>query len=911
MPRSVKRDDIQFPAKHSALRDDVHVLGALVGDVLKDQGGDTLFDLVEKDRLLAIRRRAGDKEAAAELGIQLRGRAPQVARDLARAFSMWFRAVNLAEKVHRIRRRRGYFIEASERAQPGGVEAALLTLKQRGSTLAEVLELLKQVHIEPVFTAHPTESARRTMLRKNQRIAGLLLDRLDPTLTPQELRQNWARVRTELTTAWQTEDHPRERLTVADEREHVVFYLAEILYRILPAFYGELAEALGKIYGVLPESLELPNILKFGTWVGGDMDGNPDVHAKTIRETLARQQQVIINAYFGECQNLAQLLSQSASRSAVTPELTQRIELYATLMPGAQGITPARHDRMPYRVFLGQVSERLRLTYDGRPSGYEGPQHFLRDLKLISASLKLNRGFHAGWANVQRLIRRVETFGFHLATLDLRQQAEVHHRVIGQGLDDPDWMTRTPAERHDLLVRAIERDAGYKVELDALGKRTLGVFEAILQARHRYGQDAIGYYVVSGTQGADDVLAPLLLARWAEAYDRVSGEVAVDIAPLFESVDALERCGEVMRTLLGDPLYRRHLDARGRTQCAALGYSDANKESGLCASRFAMFRAQAELTAALSAANERFVIFHARGGSIARGGGRIDSLVRTAPAGTINGVLRLTEQGEVINQGYGLRPIAMRTLERAFHSLTLGLGGTATGMNASAPQLEFAARVAAVSRQHYRRFVHGDADFYTWFNEVTPIDVIARMQIGSRPAVRPGKEGFDALRAVPWVFAWTQSRHMLPAWYGAGLGLKTAIDELGLDVARSAYAEWNFFTALIDDLEAALARADLDIAAAYEGLAGPRLSSFAVRTREEFELVRQQVLEIKQMAALLDREATLQRAIELRNPYVDPINLLQVDLLRRWRETGRQDREIFEALLACTAGIAEGLQSTG
>ena len=911
MPRSVKRDDIQFPAKHSALRDDVHVLGALVGDVLKDQGGDTLFDLVEKDRLLAIRRRAGDKEAAAELGIQLRGRAPQVARDLARAFSMWFRAVNLAEKVHRIRRRRGYFIEASERAQPGGVEAALLTLKQRGSTLADVLELLKQVHIEPVFTAHPTESARRTMLRKNQRIAGLLLDRLDPTLTPQELRQNWARVRTELTTAWQTEDHPRERLTVADEREHVVFYLAEILYRILPAFYGELAEALGKIYGVLPESLELPNIVKFGTWVGGDMDGNPDVHAKTIRETLARQQQVIINAYFGECQNLAQLLSQSASRSAVTPELTQRIELYGTLMPGAQGITPARHDRMPYRVFLGQVSERLRLTYDGRPSGYEGPQHFLRDLKLISASLKLNRGFHAGWANVQRLIRRVETFGFHLATLDLRQQAEVHHRVIGQGLDDPDWMTRTPAERHDLLVRAIERDAGYKVELDALGKRTLGVFEAILQARHRYGQDAIGYYVVSGTQGADDVLAPLLLARWAEAYDRVSGEVAVDIAPLFESVDALERCGEVMRTLLGDPLYRRHLDARGRTQCAALGYSDANKESGLCASRFAMFRAQAELTAALSAANERFVIFHARGGSIARGGGRIDSLVRTAPAGTINGVLRLTEQGEVINQGYGLRPIAMRTLERAFHSLTLGLGGTATGMNASAPQLEFAARVAAVSRQHYRRFVHGDADFYTWFNEVTPIDVIARMQIGSRPAVRPGKEGFDALRAVPWVFAWTQSRHMLPAWYGAGLGLKIAIDELGLDVARSAYAEWNFFTALIDDLEAALARADLDIAAAYEGLAGPRLSSFAVRTREEFELVRQQVLEIKQMAALLDREATLQRAIELRNPYVDPINLLQVDLLRRWRETGRQDREIFEALLACTAGIAEGLQSTG
>jgi phosphoenolpyruvate carboxylase len=367
-----------------------------------------------------------------------------------------------------------------------------------------------------------------------------------------------------------------------------------------------------------------------------------------------------------------------------------------------------------------------------------------------------------------------------------------------------------------------------------------------------------------------------------------------------------------MRTLLDDPLYRRHLEARGRTQCVALGYSDANKESGICASRHAAFRAQAELSAALTAANERHVILHARGGSIARGGGRVDTLVRTAPAGTVNGVLRLTEQGEVINQGYGLRPIAMRTLERAFNALILGLGGAAVGMQATAEQMQFVARVAEVSRQHYRRFVHGDAEFYAWFQAVTPIDVITRMQIGSRPAVRPGKEGFDALRAVPWVFAWTQSRHMLPAWFGAGMGLKTAIDELGLPVARSSYAEWAFFTTLIDDLEASLARADLDIAAAYESLAESRQGgTFAARTREEFEQVRTQVLEIKQISALLDRDATLQRAIELRNPYVDPINLLQVDLLRRWRESGQQDRELFEALLACTAGIAEGLQSTG
>jgi phosphoenolpyruvate carboxylase len=376
-------------------------------------------------------------------------------------------------------------------------------------------------------------------------------------------------------------------------------------------------------------------------------------------------------------------------------------------------------------------------------------------------------------------------------------------------------------------------------------------------------------------------------------------------------VEALEHCGEVMRTLLGDPLYRRHLDARGRTQCALVGYSDSNKEGGLCASRFAAYRAQAELSSALAAANERHVIFHARGGSIARGGSRVDTLVRTAPAGTVNGFLRLTEQGEVINQGYGLRPIAMRTLERAFHALATSMGGAATGVAASSEQVQFAARVASVSRQAYRRLVHADAAFYPWFQAVTPIDVIARMQIGSRPAVRPGKEGFDALRAVPWVYSWTQSRHLLPAWFGAGFGLRTAIEELGLSVAQSAYAEWNFFTTLIDDLEASLARADMDIAAAYEELAPAAQARFGVQLREEFALVREQVLAIKQTQYLLDRDQTLQRAIELRNPYVDPINLLQVDLLRRWRHSGRQDRDLFESLLACTAGIAEGLQSTG
>ena len=915
----MNRHDIEFPAKHTALREDVHALGVMLGEVLREQGGSSLYDIVELDRQGAIARRAVEGESADHLAQRVQNRPPGVARDLERAFTMWFQAVNLAENVHRIRRRREYFLKDSARPQPGGVLDALVQLKAQGLSLEQLLALLSTLRIEPVFTAHPTESTRRTILRKQQRIAGFLLDRLDPTLTPNEQRNVWSQVRSEFTTGWQTEDHPRERLTVADEREHVVFYLVEVLYRILPSFYDEIAQALELLYGVPADSIVVPTIIRFGTWVGGDMDGNPDVHGKSIRETLARQQQVIVNAYYEECLELAQRLSQSASRVGVSQELQQRIDQYAVLIPGARSGTPTRHDRMPYRVFLGQVAERLKLTWDQRPNGYESVAQLRRDIVLVADSLKANRGGNAGYFPISRLLRRIDTFGFHLAALDVRQQAAVHHQVLGQGLDDPLWMKRTPAERHAKLTDAIERDRGPKAELDALGKRTLGVFDAIMQSRHRYGQAAVGYYIVSGVSDADDVLAPLLLARWAEAYDKTTGEVAVDIAPLFESVSALRRSGDVITELLQDRTYQRHLDARSRRQCVLVGYSDSNKDGGICAARMATYTAQQSLADALRAAHDQPVIFHARGGSIARGGGRIDALVRAAPPGTLNGILRLTEQGEVINQSYGLRPIAMRTLERAFHSLTLATaraGANDSALETDAGRLgsaeyAFADTLAAASLRHYRKLVWNEPQFFDYFQQATPIDVIERMQIGSRPALRADKLGLEALRAVPWVYAWTQSRLLLPGWYGAGTGLRAAVEAHGLDAARTAYAHWPFFRSLVDDVETMLARADLQIASYYDGLASTELRRFFVTAREEFALAIEQVLAVKNCRELLDEDLTLQRSIALRNPYVDPMNLMQVDLLRRWRATSRSDRDLFEALLASISGIAQGLQSTG
>jgi phosphoenolpyruvate carboxylase len=902
----VSRSDIHFPPKHEALREDVHALGALVGEILLEQGGLQLFELVELDRLAAIRRRNGDEQARLELTASVRDRPPPLARDLVHAFSMWFQAVNLAEKVHRIRRRRTYFRQDSGRPQPSGVEDAVATLKSRGLRFEEVLSLLGSLRIEPVFAAHSMESTRRTLLRKQQRVAQHLLDRLDPMLTPQDSRNLWSSIRVELTTAWQTEELPRERLTVGDEREQVLFYLIEILYRVVPAFYEEIAQALEKHYRVPADSIELPAILSFGSWVGGDMDGNPDVHAKTIRETLARQQQVILNSYFADCRKLSERLSQSAGRVAVSAELTQRVEDYMTLAPSARSATPARHDRMPYRVFLAQIGERLRLGYEGRANGYENARQFRDDVKLIAASLLANKGVNAGLFYIRRLLRRIDTFGFHLASLDVRQHASVLHEIIARGNDDPAWLARPSAERRRLLAEILEKDLGPRVDLDALGKRNLAVFEAFAQARHRYGPPAVGYFIVSGARGADDVLAALTLARWASVYDKRTGQVALDIAPQFESLEALEQCGETMRELLAEPVYRRHLEAHQRRQCVLIGYSDSNKEGGLCASRYAIHQAQRALAQLPAAEGEKYLVFHARGGSIARGGGRIDALVRSAPAGTLNGTLRLREQGETLKQGYGLRPIAMRTLERAFNALTLA---TLAREETAAETLECAATLAEASREAYRRLVYGDREFHDYFRAVTPIDVIERMQVGSRPGHREDGRSIEGLLPVPWVFAWTQTRHMLPGWYGAGTGLAAAVERHGAARMRAAYSEWFFLRSLVDDVETMLARADLEIAAAYDALVPEPLRRFSADIRAEYARARERVLWLKGSTNLLDSEPTLQRSIRLRNPYIDPMNLMQVDLLERWRAGGRSDRDLFEALLASAGGIAQGLQS--
>jgi len=904
------RKGIFFPLKDAGLRDDVHTLGELVGEVLKDQCGQAVFDAVEGDRQAAIGRRQGEPEAAIQMVVRTQGRPPQEALELIRAFSAWFQVVNLAEKVHRVRRRRQYMNDSST-PQPGGLDECFGRLAARGMTLEQVIELLGRMSIEPVFTAHPTESTRRTLLRQQQRISRLLIGRLDPSQTPGEQRATIERVRTELTTGWQTASNSRDRLTVADEREHVLFFLVEVVYEVIPGFYEELEEALRNAYGDAAADVHVPEMLHFGSWVGGDMDGHPDVHAKTIRESCLRHHQLIVNRYFLETQALAERLSQSANRTEVSPEVTARIEQYRGLLPAAQAASPASHDRMPYRVLLGLVAERLRATYEGRSCHYERVEQLIEDLELIAASLAGHRGQFAGLFHVRRMLRRVRTFGFHLATLDVRQNAEVHREIIGRALQDAEWPRRSPEERRQRLSDALERDESPLADLDAGAKRALWVFEAMQYCSHRYGRAAIGSYVVSMAQDVDDVLSVLLLAQWAGLADGPDDAIPIDVAPLFESVGTLEHAGDIIRRLLDDPVYRAHLRTRGNRQVVMIGYSDSNKSVGIASSRWLLRGAQAAMLEACDAAGVELLVFHGRGGSISVGGGRTDALVRGLPRGSMRGRLRVTEQGESINERYGLRAIALRSFERAVNAVALATVGDRTRPPIDTGWIAAMQLLAAASQAAYRARVHDDPAFVEFFQAVTPVDVIERMQIGSRPLTRPTGSGVEALRAIPWMFAWSQSRHMLPGWYGVGTGLQAVVEQHGASLLGEMYGRWPFVANLLDDVELVLARADMGIAEFYDALAPRELHRIATDLKREFELAASHILAVKGCARLLDSEPTLQRSIRLRNPYVDPIHLMQVDLLNRWRESGRQDRDLLEALIASVNGIAQGLQGSG
>lgn len=905
--------DIDFPPTDRLLREDVKRLGALVGEILAEQVGADFLAEVERIRRAAIARRETGASVDA-LAAELAAAPLAHAEALVRAFATYFQAVNLAERVHRIRRRRDYQ-KADAGPQPGGLHAVLASLRKEGVTADAVFALLPRLSIEPVFTAHPTEAVRRALLEKEQAIVRALVEDIDRGLTPQERRAGIERIRMALTAGWQTAEAAPEKPSVADEFEHVGFYLSDVLYRVLPVFHETFADALCAQFGA-PGAL--PPLLRFGSWVGGDMDGNPNVGADTIAATLAGQRALVLAAYRRDLAKLGTLLTQSPERVGIAPALLARIDDYRRRLPKAAARLKPRHADMPYRSLITLMSARLAATARDRAEGYAAADEFLADLYLIRDSLHAHRGEHAGEFAVRRVICRAETFGFHLATLDLRQDSAVHDAALAALLADPDYPERSVRERLARLRPLLDGRPEVAVPDAEDAASTLAVFRTVADALPRYGARALGPYIVSMSRSAADALAVLALARVAGCVGG-DGQVPLDVAPLFETVDDLDAAEGVMRALFADPHYRAHLAAHGNRQVVMLGYSDSAKDGGILASRWSLQRTQLALTALAKEAGVRIAFFHGRGGSVSRGGGKTERAVIAAPRGSVDGSLRVTEQGEVIHRKYGIRALALRNLEQTTGAVLRATLRPRPPEPREARWREIASSLADTARARYRGLVYATPDFPDYFRAATPIDVIERLRIGSRPSKRAGssgpstalRAGIECLRAIPWVFAWSQNRAGFTAWYGVGTALAEGIARHGHDTLAEMTRDWPFFAALLDDVEMVLAKSDLAIFERYSRLAGPLHARFFPDLADEFARTRDAILALKGSDELLAHDRRLRLSIRLRNPYVDPISLLQVELLRRWREGGREDEALLHALFATVNGIAAGIQNTG
>jgi phosphoenolpyruvate carboxylase len=658
----------------------------------------------------------------------------------------------------------------------------------------------------------------------------------------------------------------------------------------------------------------VPVLVRFGSWIGGDLAGHPDVTGKSIRATLARHRSLVLDLYFKETHELARRLSQTESRIGVSKELRERVLFYSEHFPKAAHAVPARHRRMPYRVFLRLIAARISATFEDGAFPYESSDELIADIELIAASLRANRGQHAGLFELKRLLRRIETFGFHMATLDVRQSSEAHARVVAEGLHEDRWQDFTSARATLRIKDALQRRESPPDSLSSEARRILGVFQSVAHCRRKYGERSIGCYIVSGVTGPEDVLAVLLLARWGYLGPK-GQDVPLDIAPLFETLPELENAATIIERLFADERYRSHLRARDNQQIVMIGYAANHQDSSVVAICWGMHQAIRALRQKAAEHDVALTIFHGRGGTQGRAGRRINDAIVAAATGAGPSPLRMTETGERISVRYGLRGIAIRALEQTIGSL---LEVAAVPPEPDPREQGWSAlmqEIADSSGQRYRELVLASG-FMDYFRAATPVDVIERLNIaGERhPAGErnPGREpGATPAGTRRWEFAWLQNRCLMPAWYGFAGGVLAAIGRHGETAVREMFETWPFARVLVADIELALAKADIEIASTYSELAGPLHAEFFPRIRREYDESVDCVLRLTGQKELLAASETFRRTIRLRNPYVDPMSYLQVDLLRRWRASDRGDDDVLKALRASVNGIAHGMQNTG
>lgn len=924
---------------------EVRLLGSLLGQVIVEQAGLSLLETVERirRRMIELRRRP-DPEERARLSAEIAALDLDTAEAVIRAFSCYFQLVNLAEERDRVRSLRRRARAARGAPIPDSAADALLDLTAAGHRPEELEAIIGRLRISPVLTAHPTEARRRTVLVALRRIARLLEHLDDPRLTPAEDAELRRRLREEITIFWRTAELRAGQLSPLDEVRTAMVFFDETLYTLTPTVYRELDAALDRLAEAARRSRRgrlladppatdsgrtgtrpprVPAFLRWGSWIGGDRDGNPLVTAEVTSRTLRIQADHVLRGHEAVATRLMQTIAARVPPDRVQRALAARLLRDDDELPETARTLRRRFPDEPYRQRLGAIAEKLRrtrayLTETPGPIGarYPSPEALLGELDELAEALVADRLERVAYGELQDFRWQVETFGFHLAELEVRQHSAVHEAALAV-LEDP-------ARRADPVALGTDLPGAAGVGAGEV----LATFRAMADLQRRFGRAACRRVVVSFTRGAEDVLAVLRLADLAAEPVPAAltagigpGRPEVDVVPLFESAAALDAAGTILEALCADPRYQAHLEARGRRQEVMLGYSDSNKESGFLAANWQLYRAAEALVGVARRHGVELTIFHGRGGAIGRGGGPTNRAILAQPPGAIDGRFKVTEQGEVIAARYANRAIALRGLDRiAGAVIRASAAGHAEAVAAAAatgaPVLD---ELAETARRAYRALVWEEPEFARFFWAATPIEEIATLRLGSRPAARiAGRRELETLRAIPWVFAWSQARINLPGWYGLGTALEAyrrAHGEAGLERLAALYRDWPFFATVLDNAELSLAKADMAAGRRYAALAGVRdAERLWERIEAEYGRAVELLLRVTNRRRLLEGMPGLLRSVELRNPYVDTLTEFQVQLLGRLRSLpgGGPERERLLRLVQLTInGVAAGLQNTG
>lgn len=917
------------------LRRDVRFLGNILGKVIVNQGGKELFDVVEKIREMSKTLRVNYiPELFYEFKTVIRTLKPEIRHQVIRAFAIYFQLVNIAEQNHRMRRKRDYEKSAGANIQPGSIESIVVSLKEHDVSSEEVKEILAGMSLELFITAHPTEAMRNAVLSVHKRIADDMVELDNPNLTHRERELLTDKLVSEVLTLWQTDELRNRKPTVIDEVRNGLFYFDETLFDVLPSVYEELERCLDKYYP--DETWHVPTYLRFGSWIGGDRDGNPSVVSSVTWETMVRHRQIAIKKYRQTLKKWLKIFSFSKTMVNISEELEQSIKTDEKHFRKYSQEKPAnlwKNEREPYKIKITYMIEKLNNTVNENSTNkhlqYNSPQQFIDELHMIDRSLKHHHADYVSKTYLEKCIRQAELFGFHMATLDIRQHSKEHEYALTEILAKmnivADYSALNEDEKVTLLQELLEDPRPFTSSYEQYSEGTqecLDVYRTIYEAKKEFGEDCIRSYLISMTQGVSDILEVAVLAKETGLFRKESNGFNIQAVPLFETIEDLHAAPHIMEQLFSIPSYRESIKDFDDIHEVMLGYSDSNKDGGAITANWELRVALLDITKVAQKFGVKIKYFHGRGGALGRGGMPLNRSILAQPPSTIGGGIKITEQGEVLSSRYSMQGIAYRSLEQATYALIKGSYMARTGQgdltNGNSEWEEIAKGISEVAQKKYQDLIFRDDDFLTFFKQSTPLPEIGELNIGSRPAKRKNSDRFEDLRAIPWVFSWTQSRYLMPAWYAAGTGIQSYYqnDENKMKTLQHMYEKWTFFQSMIDSLQMALSKADLLIAKQYSEL----IDDETVRDRifklieDEFKLTRELILKITKQDDILENVPVIQESIRLRNPYVDPLSYLQVQLLselRALRDKGDDDAMLLREVLLTINGIAAGLRNTG